>query len=115
MMIDETPALTKRYDALLEAEHQAALERQERQQRLTREMIDALSTGGTVRHLDSEGKPATTSGADCLAQADPAELLALLQEIEIDGTVPSQYRVRIGGLFAKLAAEFGEYAAENAR
>jgi hypothetical protein len=115
MMIDETPALIKRYDAILEREHQAGVELEERKQRLTREMIDALSTGGAVKHLNFDGKPVETGGAECLAQADPAVLLALLQELERDPAVPMRYRIRIGGLFATIAGEFGEYAAENAR
>lgn len=114
-MIDFTPHLIKRHSDELEREHQAQQLFEERKQSFTSEMLVNMLEGGSVMHLNADGQQVETSAEDCLAGADPAEVLALLREAEKTPGAPPALRLKICGLFAKLASEFGEYAAENAR
>lgn len=116
-MIDFTPTQSRQYSAMIDREHQVAQDTLRRTIELTNEMAGVLLRGdGTVRCLNVAGKPAEWTAEDCFeCYSEPAKVLALLRELERTPAVPMGLRIRIGAMFATMAREFAEIAAENAQ
>lgn len=116
-MIDNTPQLSRAYSDRLDAEDARARETAQLAQQISKEMLGVLESGkGFVRFLSFDGRRSTMSAAEAFeCYAEPDDVLDILRAVESDVRIDGALRLRVAGLFAQIANEFGEYAAENAR